>query len=130
MASRKITDLSIPMRRLAEDFIARCNEVGLDIVIICTHRSAQEQQAAYDAKLSNCKPWESAHNRVDSMFRPSAEAFDVGVIRHGKYIGNGNDPDYLRAGEIGEKIGLVWSGLWKGRLREVAHFERKNWKTE
>lgn len=128
MASRKLTDLSIPMRALAAKFMDGCSEAGLDIVIICTHRPDAEQQAAYEAKLSNCKPGQSAHNQVDAQKRPAAEAFDVGVIRNGKYIGNGSDPDYLRAGAIGESLGLKWAGRWKGKLKEVAHFERDGWR--
>lgn len=128
MASRKITDLSIPMQQLAASFEDKCKEAGLDVVIICTYRSDAEQQAAYDAKLSNCKPGQSAHNQLDSQKRPAAEAFDIGVIRSGKYIGRGDDPDYLAAGKIGEELGLLWAGRWKGKLKETAHFERAGWK--
>lgn len=128
MASRKLTDLSLEMQPLAAKFEARCNEAGLDVVIICTYRPDAEQQAAYDAKQSNCRPGESAHNQVDSQKRPASEAFDIGVIRNGKYIGNGSDPDYLAAGKIGEELGLVWSGRWRGKLKEVAHCEREGWK--
>lgn len=128
MASRKLTDLSLPMQLLAVKFVDRCHEAGLDIVIICTHRPAAEQQAAYDAGMSNCKPGQSAHNQVDLMLKPAAEAFDVGVIRNGKYVGRGDDSDYLAAGKIGEELGLLWAGRWKGKLKETAHFERNGWK--
>lgn len=130
MASRKLTDLSVPMQALAAQFMAMCHEADLDVVIICTHRPDAEQQAAYDAKLSNCRPGESAHNQVDSLKRPAAEAFDIGVIRNGKYIWRGDDPDYLAAGHIGELIGLLWAGRWRGKLKETAHFERNGWKNE
>lgn len=130
MASRKISDLSCEMQPIAIEFVAECKRAGLDIVIICTHRSDAEQAAAFACGASNCRPGESAHNQVDMMRRPAAEAFDVGVIRNGKYIGKGDDPDYLKAGEIGEKLGLVWAGRWKGKIKETAHFERANWKKE
>ena len=128
MASRKLTDLSLPMQLLAVKFVDRCHEAGLDIVFICTHRPAAEQQAAYDAGMSNCKPGQSAHNQVDLMLKPAAEAFDVGVIRNGKYVGRGDDSDYLAAGKIGEELGLLWAGRWKGKLKETAHFERNGGK--
>lgn len=128
MASRKLTDLSLEMQPLAAEFEAWCKADGLDVVIICTHRPDSEQQSAYDAKLSNCKPGESAHNQMDSQKRPAAEAFDVGVIRNGKYIGRGDDPDYLAAGKIGEALGLLWAGRWTGKLKETAHFQNKSWK--
>lgn len=116
------------MQSLAAEFMSRCNDAGLDVVIICTHRPDVEQLAAFNAKLSNCRPGESAHNQVDSLKRPASEAFDVGVIRNGKYIGRGDDPDYLAAGKIGEELGLLWAGRWRGRLKETAHYEREGWK--
>lgn len=128
MASRKITDLSIPMQALACRFKDQCAAEGLDIVIICTYRDNIEQEHAFNCGLSKCRGGQSAHNQLDMLKRPAAEAFDVGVIRTGKYVGNGNDPDYLRAGEIGESLGLKWAGRWIGLLEETAHFERADWK--
>lgn len=130
MASRKITDLSLAMRPMAELFIARCREEVLDVVIICTYRDQVEQAAALASGASEKKPGQSAHNQVDSQGHPAAEAFDVGVIRNGKYIGDWHDPDYALAGEIGESIGLQWSGRWPGKLREVGHFERSGWRED
>lgn len=127
MASRNIRDLSREMQRIAGKFITECHAEKLDVVIICTYRPASEQQKVFDCGASKCKPGESAHNCHDAKGDPAAEAFDVGVIRNGKYIGNGNDPDYLRAGEIGEKLGLLWAGRWKG-FKETAHFQNANWK--
>lgn len=127
MASRKLTDLSPWMQEKAKEFEAQCKSESLDIVIICTYRPDDEQMAAFKSGASNCKPGESAHNQLDVMKRPASEAFDVGVIRNGKYIGNGSDTDYLRAGQIGESIGLAWAGRWKGKIKEVAHFQNPNW---
>jgi hypothetical protein len=127
MASRKLTDLSADMRPLAEAFIAECQRQGLDIVIICTYRDNIEQEAAYACGASRCRGGQSAHNQVDVLRRSAAEAFDVGVIRDGKYVGIGSDPDYLRAGEIGEALGLVWAGRWTGKIRETAHFQNAKW---
>ena len=128
MASRKLTDLSQAMQRLAMEFESRCRAESLDIVIICTWRSNDEQAKAFACGASNCRPGESAHNALDNMLRPAAEAFDVGVIRNGKYIGDGRDMDYLRAGQIGEALGLAWAGRWKGKIKEVAHFQNPAWR--
>jgi len=127
MVSRKISDLSTVMQVIAQQFMAECLAQKLDVVIICTHRPDAEQQKAFDSGASKCRPGESAHNCHDANGRPAAEAFDVGVIRNGKYVGKGNDPDYLRAGAIGEKLGLVWAGRWKN-FKETAHFQNANWR--
>jgi len=127
MASRNISDLSPEMQLIAMQFLVECHTEKLDVVIICTHRPPAEQQKAFDCGASKCKPGQSAHNCLDVSGKPAAEAFDVGVIRNGKYVGNGNDPDYLRAGAIGKKLGLVWAGDWKN-FKETAHFQNKNWR--
>jgi len=123
MSSRSPEDLAPELREIHNQFIQACKLAGLDIVTICTYRSNEDQQKAYDAKLSNCKPGQSKHNMVNAQGKPASKAFDVGVIRNGKYIGNGKDPNYLSAGKIGEDLGLKWAGRWTGKLKEVAHFE-------
>lgn len=125
--SRDISKLSRFMQEKAIEFIKECNGESLDIVIICTDRSDEDQAKAFASKASNARPGESAHNAVDAHGFPASEAFDVGVIRNGKYIGDGSDPDYQKAGQIAEKIGLSWSGRWKGKLREVAHMQNPSW---
>ena len=123
MSSRDLNDLAPELQEIAIKFVRDCKLAGLDIVIICTSRSNAEQQAAYDAHLSNARPGESEHNKVNSMGKPASRAFDVGVIRAGKYVGNGSDPDYTKAGAIGEALGLKWAGRWRGRIRETGHFQ-------
>jgi len=66
---------------------------------------------------------------VDANGNPASEAFDVGVIRNGRYIGNGDDPHYKMAGIIGERLGLRWAGRWTGDLKETAHFQSPLFKT-
>lgn len=125
--SRDISKLSPFMQQKAREFMARCQAEGLDIVIICTDRSDAEQAACYKSGASNCRPGQSAHNAKDKAGNPASEAWDVGVIRNGKYVGNGGDRDYLRAGQIGEEIGLSWAGRWSGKIKETAHFQNPNW---
>lgn len=127
--SRDIAKLSPFMQGKAKQFMDKCHAAGLDIVIICTDRSDAEQNACYAAGQSNCRAGQSAHNAKTADGLPASEAFDVGVIRNGKYVGNGKDPDYLSAGQIGEELGLVWAGRWTGKIKEVAHFQNPSWKT-
>lgn len=82
--------------------------------IIVTWRSAADQQAAYDAGLSNCKPGEGKHNcTVDG--KPASRAFDFAVFdEDGNYITDGTDDYYADFGVIAVKNGLVWGGNWTG----------------
>lgn len=120
--SREISKLSPRMQLLAREFLHRCRVEKLDVVIICTDRSNAEQAECFARGASRARPGESAHNVCDDQGRPAAEAFDIGVIRAGKYITDGNDLAYRRAGEIGEALGLVWAGRWI-KMTEVAHFQ-------
>jgi len=125
--SREIKHLSPFMQGIAKEFLEECREADLDIVIICTYRSDHDQAMAFARRASNAKPGQSAHNVTSKDNTPASEAFDVGVIRNGKYIGNGEDKDYKAAGLIGERLGLSWAGRWKGTLLETGHFQNPNW---
>lgn len=126
--SRDLTKLSTFMQERIRRVLARCHEEGLDIVAICTDRSDEEQNACFNAGASNAKAGQSAHNAKDKQGNPASEAVDFGVIRNGKYVGDGRDKSYLRMGEIAEEEGLVWAGRWRGKIKEVAHVQNPNWK--
>lgn len=115
------------MQQKVVEFTTKCMQFGIDdLVVICTDRSDADQLIAFNTHASNCKPGQSAHNAKDANFNPSSDAFDIAIIRAGKYIGDGNDPDYRKAGAIGKSIGLVWAGDWTS-FKEVAHFQNPNW---
>lgn len=126
--SRDFNKLSPFMQEGHAVFMQRCKAEGLDIVTICTDRSDADQLAAFNSGASNARPGQSPHNAKNKDGEPASEAFDIGVIQHGKYIGDGKHPHYLRAGAIGEELGLVWAGRWRGKIKEVAHYENPNWK--
>lgn len=125
MASRKIEHLCPELRPLAEAWKRQCEAEGLNVIIICTYRDNAEQAACYASGASNCKPGQSEHNKTDATGQPAARAWDMGVIEHGKYVGNGSHPHYKRAGEIAESLGLEWAGRWTGKLKETAHIQMK-----
>ena len=133
--SRDFNRLSPIMREVHGVFMQRCLAEGLDVVTICTDRSDAEQAELYaygrtkpGVKRTGSRPGESAHNAKNKDGEPASEAFDIGIIQHGRYIGDGKHPHYLRAGAIGEELGLVWAGRWAGLIKESAHFENSNWK--
>ena len=126
--SRDLTDLNPELREIAIEWQGECMRQatpGDKYIFVCTYRSDADQQAAYDAGLSNAKPGQSKHNVVDIMKRPAARAFDFGVIRFGKYIPDGKDPAYTLGGTIAESLGLEWAGRWTGKIRETAHCQMK-----
>ncbi len=150
LSSRKIDDLATPAKIRALKFLTECKLAGIDVLVTCTLRDHEAQNALYaigrtreqlDAALlfdvqprrgrrvTNARAGDSMHNY--------GAAFDVVPVRHGKLVwgtsGDGIDEDatdddtddlelWQRVGAIGEACGLEWAGRWK-RFREFPHFQ-------
>lgn len=119
MASRSLDDLRPKVKRMAELFVAKSKEAGIDILIYCTFRSGEEQDVLYaqgrtapGAIVTNARAGESYHNWNC--------AFDFVPVVGGKPAWNDKSL-YLKAGVIAESVGLEWAGRWTGKLRETAH---------
>lgn len=134
MASRKLSDLHPDLEVKANQFISECTKQSIDILITCTYRSADEQLALYKQGretpgkiVTNARPGQSAHNTVNPNGSPSAQAFDVVPLIHGKPQWDGSDPVWKQVGAIGKSFGLVWGGDWLG-LHDLPHFELPGFK--
>lgn len=147
MPSRLITDLHPAVQVMARCCLVKWREAGLDVLITCTFRSAQEQAELYAIGrtkpgriVTNARPGQSSHNfRVDG--RPASLAFDVVPKRDGTVLvwgtkGNGIDDDptddhtddlelWQRVAAVAKGCGLAWAGEWT-RFREFPHFEHPN----
>lgn len=128
MASRKIEDLHPDLQPLAREFLAECEAAGMDILVTCTHRSGEEQDALYSIgrskpgkRVTNAKAGQSKHNFTLGG-KPAAKAFDVVPLVGGKPMWSATHPHWAKAGEIGEALGLEWAGRWK-TFREFPHFQ-------
>lgn len=132
--SRDLSDLSLGIRSKAILLLANCAKVGLDVRIISTYRSIQEQDALYDKGrtvpgiiVTNAKGGSSWHN--------FGLAFDIGLFIDNKYIGSPSDlllvpPSqrnhefailYTRVGVIGKSLKLQWGGDWM-KFKDWGHF--------
>ena len=118
MASRKIEDLLQPVSTRCRQFIRKCEDAGIDVIITSTYRSIEEQNKLYQQgrsipgnRVTNAKGGDSFHNwRV---------AFDFAPLKHGKI--DWNDVElFKRCGEIAESCGLEWGGRWS-KLRDYPH---------
>lgn len=74
-------------------------------------------------RITLAPPGESTHNRSPSP------AVDIVVVCHGKELwayeadcDEDGVSDYLEMGRIGEKVGLVWGGRWRG-FPDIGHLE-------
>lgn len=115
--SRKLDDLAPHFRPLAVEFLARCVEAGIAVMIVDTLRTADEHADNVRRGVS----WTSRSKHL------TGEAIDVcpydAYALHGpdKLQWNGNDPVWLKLGEIGERLGMTWGGRWQ--QRDLGHFE-------
>lgn len=118
--SRKIEDLHPHVAKLCKEFIAKCDEAGIDVLITSTYRDHESQAALYaqgrtapGKKVTNAKPGQSWHNwRV---------AFDFVPVVNGKAQWN-DLKTFEKCGIIAESLGLEWAGRWK-TFRESAHIQ-------
>lgn len=126
MASRDLQALAPAIRARALAFIAECRACGLDVLIYCTARSADEQAALYARGRTAPGPIVTAARPGQSKHNPDADgwawAFDAVPLAHGKPLWD-DDAALLQMGVCGEQCGLTWAGRWRGKLRERVHFE-------
>lgn len=116
------------MQSMWQKFKKQCDAEKLGVIVVCTDRGEAEQNACLANGSSRAAYGQSAHNALLPNCKPASEAFDIGVIVNGKYIGDSSHPSYQRAGAIGEALGLKWYGNPKASFREAAHFQNPAWK--
>ena len=129
MASRDLNELSGPVQAKASAMLDACKAAGLDILITCTYRSEEEQNALYlqgraplavvndvrakvrlapiteeenGRRVTNAKAGQSYHSR--------RRALDVVPIVAGKPCWNPENPAWQQVGKIGKSCGLEWGG--------------------
>lgn len=124
-----LLQLCSELQPIAREFLAQCASQKLDTRLLVTYRSADDQNKAKAAGLSNASAGESPHNVCDADGNPASKAFDFGIFDNGAYITNGSDDRYRQAGEIGKSLGLVYGGDWI-RFKDWDHLELKNWASQ
>ncbi len=124
--SRDINDLTPKTAELCRQFVAKCKDQHIDIIITSTYRDNKSQNALYaqgrtksGAKVTNAKGGQSFHN-----FRI---AFDFCPIVDGKAQWT-DIKTFTKCGEIAESLGLEWAGRWL-RFKELAHCQFTEGKT-
>jgi peptidoglycan L-alanyl-D-glutamate endopeptidase CwlK len=109
-----------------------CADEGVELLIYCTRRDNKEQDALYAIGrtlpgkiITNARAGESAHNPDEEGY---ASAYDCCPMIGGKPMWDTNHWTWRIVGECGEAAGLVWSGRWTGKMKEMAHFQDPKWR--
>lgn len=121
--SRSLTDLHPKVQELCLNFIQRCKDDGIDVIITSTYRDKESQNALYaqgrtlpGKRVTNAKGGQSFHNyRV---------AFDFAPILHGKPLWD-DLKMFEHCGTLAELTGLEWAGRWV-KMKEMAHCQYTN----
>ena len=119
--SRSLEDLIPQAKERIERFIELCKENNIDLLVTSTYRDNESQEALYEQGrttpgkiVTNAKPGDSYHNWRCAV--------DVVPLVNGKPNWDGNDPIWIKVGELGEQSGLEWAGKWH-TFKELAHFQ-------
>lgn len=133
---RDLDLLDVDLRPLVDRFLARCVEARIMIVVVETWRS----QEAHEEDVKNGRSWVAKSKHQNTAVKdvgddpllvetPASLAIDIAPYEqyelHGpdKLQWDGDDPVWLRLGEIGESVGLKWGGRWKTVPPDMAHFQ-------
>ena len=126
MASRKLEDLAPQFRHRFLEWLGACKAAGLDLLVTCTYRSKEEQDALYaigrtkpGKKVTNAQAGQSAHN--------FGLGLDFVPIVDGKPVWNAEHPAWRQAGNLCEHYGLEWGGSWP-KFRDMPHVQVPNWR--
>lgn len=123
--SRSLDELHPVVRERVDEFLARCADEGIDLLVTSTYRDHASQDALYaqgravpGPVVTNARAGYSWHNWRCAV--------DVVPMRNGKPVwGTSTAVDrglWERVGEIGEACGLEWAARWK-TFPEMAHFQ-------
>lgn len=128
-SSRRLDYLHPAVLPMVERFLASARLEGIDLLVTCTWRSAEEQARLYAQGrtapgriVTRAKPGQSMHNVMLRGGQPASLAVDVVPLRFGKPIWDARDALWQEVGDLGQAAGLEWAGRWK-RFREFPHFQ-------
>jgi peptidoglycan LD-endopeptidase CwlK len=114
--SRDIEELVTELREKFADFCMAMDRAGIRFIVTSARRTQAEQDALYaqGRTLPGKKvTWTRRSKHIEG------KAFDIAILNNGKVTWELED--YLKAGEIGESVGLIWGGSWQ--RKDYPHFE-------
>ena len=121
--SRDLETLEPVFKKTVIQWLAACLKVGLDVLVVSTHRDDEYQNWLYASGrtrkgdiVTNARGGESMHNKK--------LAVDF-CIMDGKKCDWQNTQGFNKAGQIAESLGLVWAGRWRGKIKETGHIQSK-----
>lgn len=119
--SRSLSDLDPKLVAKAVVLLDKAeSELGFAVVIIDTLRTPEEQAENIRKGVS----WTVHSKHLPQPDCGKSHAIDV-APRHLMALKGWAPyhPDWKKLGVLGESLGLVWGGRWRGKKRDCPHFE-------
>jgi len=124
MASRKIEDLDPRIQENVRAIVKAWEAAGIDVLITCTYRSNEEQDALYaqgrnghpGKKVTNARAGQSLHNH--------RLAIDIVPLVDGKAMWDSESPLWKILAGIAVRVDpwCEWGGDWSG-FKDLPHFQ-------
>jgi peptidoglycan L-alanyl-D-glutamate endopeptidase CwlK len=117
-SEKNLATVQPQLQRLGRELLRRLAAEGLTFKVIQGRRTQAEQDALW-AK-GRTKPGPKVTWTLKSRHL-TGRAIDLALFQGKNVVWESKH--YTRAGEIGEELGLVWGGRWKGGKTDKPHFE-------
>jgi len=117
-SEKNLATVQPQLQKLGRELLRRLAAEGLTFKVIQGRRTQAEQDALY-AK-GRTKPGPKVTWTRNSRHL-TGRAIDIALFSGKNVVWESKH--YDRAGEIGEELGLVWGGRWKGGKTDKPHFE-------
>jgi peptidoglycan L-alanyl-D-glutamate endopeptidase CwlK len=121
--SRNIDDLTEEAAKLCKEWILKCKESGISVLVYSTYRDAEAQRAEYLKGRTGIKG-EKIVTYKDGYKQKSKHqeriAWDAVPLKNGKADWS-NDESYRKMADIAIKLGIKPGYYWK--LVDKPHFE-------
>jgi peptidoglycan L-alanyl-D-glutamate endopeptidase CwlK len=115
--SRRLDDLDPRFRPVAVEFLARCVEAGIPVLIVDTLRTPEE----HAENLRRGVSWVTRSKHLDGLAIDVAPYETYALYGPDKLKWDAGDPVWTKLGKLGEMLGLRWGGRWQ--VKDMGHFE-------
>jgi peptidoglycan L-alanyl-D-glutamate endopeptidase CwlK len=117
-SEKNLATVQPQLQKLGRELLRRLAAEGLTFKVIQGRRTQAEQDALWAKGRTKPGPkvtWTRNSRHLTGRAIDLALFSGKNVVWESKH--------YTRAGEIGEQLGLVWGGRWKGGKTDKPHFE-------
>jgi peptidoglycan L-alanyl-D-glutamate endopeptidase CwlK len=117
-SEKNLATVQPQLQRLGRELLRRLAAEGLTFKVIQGRRTPEEQAALYAKGRTTKGPkvtWTLKSRHL------TGRAIDIALFQGKNVVWESKH--YTRAGEIGEQLGLVWGGRWRGGKTDRPHFE-------